>query len=145
MTRFGFMIRLGSRIGARRFDLVAQACEDFLSGSKVRGDKGLAFWFAALAYERLAQWDKALRHSLASIEVDPDDFSMLRVAARSLVEEKRLEEAAGYARRMIEAGDKHARPRGFRRLFSLQVEKEAEKAQWMAWAKEYLHWFASRQ
>jgi hypothetical protein len=143
VSRFLFMVQLGLKIGAHRYDLVSELCERYLRKGAAQ-DRALANRFAALAYENLGRWDDALRHSLAAVEVDPQDFSMLRVVARSLVEGKRFEEAKSYAVRMLEAADKQAQLHGVKKLLSSQIETGEEKTQWVTWAKEYLNWVATR-
>ena len=116
----------------------------FLRGSRRRDDEHLVRRFAARAYEQLSAWDKALEHSQVVLEVHPDDFEMLRVAAESLMKTRRFDEAAHYARRMLEVNLAQSQSHGLEALFSSWLANNHDKGQWISWAKDYLRWFADR-
>jgi len=144
LSRLVFLARFGLTLGARKYDFAAQLCERFLRGPHRRDDEHLVRRFAARAYEQLAAWDKALGHSQVVLEVHPNDFEMLRVAAESLMKTHRFDEAAHYARRMLEVNLAQSQSHGLEALFGSWLANNHDKGQWINWAKDYLRWFADR-
>ncbi len=144
LSRLAFLARFGLALGARKYDLAAQLCEQFLQNSRRADDEQLVRRFAARAYEQLSAWDKALRHSQSVLEALPDDFDMLRIAAESLMKTRRFDEAAHYARRMLEINLAQARSHGLDAFFNSWIANNHTKREWTTWAKDYLRWFEDR-
>jgi len=152
--KFREMAVISQAVGRKDFAAVQRLCQEALL--REPGD-----WFAlgmlAQSYANAKQYDKAMPLAVRMLEIRPDDFMALQIAAFAARERADRSETYHYAQKLagldlaaIEKTEGRAIRlfkwlswiplfrNAYRNHTSQQAQQKASRAQWVRWAREYV-------